>query len=268
MSLDAAPYVAKPCSMKLEVLGCYGNVTRRCRSTAFLINDQILFDAGTVTEVLPAHRLKRVSHVLLSHIHMDHVKGLCSLAEEFSMLENKRITVVAEARVIDALSEHVFNNCLWPDFTAIPDKKRGVVQLRRADPFGYTSVGNLRAKPVPVHHRIHTTGFVIKEADTTVMLTSDTGMTEQFWQEAKTESRVDFIIAHVAFPSRLSSLASTAGHMTLAMLLDRIDTYSLHHVPCYVSHMKSMFEREMRHEVQRAGRPNLRVLKQGSVIVA
>jgi hypothetical protein len=44
--------------MKIEVLGCYGNVTRRCRSTAFLINDHMLFDAGRVTEVLPAERLR------------------------------------------------------------------------------------------------------------------------------------------------------------------------------------------------------------------
>jgi cAMP phosphodiesterase len=228
----------------------------------------VLFDAGTVTEVLPADRLKRISHVLLSHIHLDHVKGLCSLAEKFSMLENKRVTVVAEERVIDALSKQVFNNCLWPDFTAIPDKEKGIVRLQIADPLGYTSVGDLRAKPIPVHHRIHTTGFVIKESDTTVMLTSDTGMTEQFWQEAKAESHVDFIIAHVAFPSRLSPLALTAGHMTVAMLLDRIDTYGLHHLPCYISHMKSMFEREIRHEIQRAGKKNLRVLKQGSVLVA
>jgi cAMP phosphodiesterase len=254
--------------MKLEVLGCYGNVTRRCRSTAFLINDQMLFDAGTVTEVLPTDRLKRISHVCLSHIHMDHVKGLCSLAEEFSMLEDKHVTVLAEEHVIDALSKHVFNNCLWPDFTAIPDKEKGVVQLLRADPLGYTSVGTLSVKPIPVHHRISTTGFVVKESDTTMMLTSDTGMTEQFWQEAKTESHVAFIIAHVAFPNRLSHLALTAGHMTVAMLLERIDTYGLHHIPCYISHMKSMFEREIRHEIQRAGRQNLRVLKQGSVLVA
>jgi|GEM_PF-2583253 hypothetical protein len=42
--------------MKREVPGWYGNVTRRCRSTAFLINDRMFFDVGTVTEVLFAER--------------------------------------------------------------------------------------------------------------------------------------------------------------------------------------------------------------------
>jgi hypothetical protein len=108
---------------------------------------------------------------------------------------------------------------------------------------------------------------VVKESDTTVMLTSDTGMTEQLWQEAKAESHVEFIIAHVAFPGRLSHLALTTGHMTLA-LLDRIDTYGLHHIPFYISHMKSMFEREIRTEIKHAGRENLRVLRQGSILYA
>jgi cAMP phosphodiesterase len=254
--------------MKIEILGCYGNVTRQCRSTAFLIDDHLLFDAGTVTEVLPAERLKKISHVCLSHIHMDHVKGLCSLAEELSMLENGRVTVVAAEPVIDALSKQVFNGLLWPDFTAIPDRERGIVRLQIADPLGYTPVGSLSVKPVPVHHRISTTGFVVKDSDTTVMLTSDTGMTEQFWREAKTEGHVEFIIAHVAFPNRLSHLASIAGHMTLAMLLDRIDRYGLHHIPFYISHMKSMFEREILREIKHAGREHLRVLKQGSVLHA
>jgi hypothetical protein len=54
--------------------------------------------------------------------------------------------------------------------------------------------------------------------------------------------------------------------MTLSMLLDRIDTFGLHHVPIYIAHMKSMFEPEIRREIKKAGRQNLRLLKQGSVL--
>jgi ribonuclease BN (tRNA processing enzyme) len=96
--------------MKLEVLGCSGNVTRHHQITAYLVNDKVLFDAGTVTEVLAPASLERISHVFLSHIHLDHVKGLCSLAEESSMREARSITVLADEHVIDAISRHVFNN--------------------------------------------------------------------------------------------------------------------------------------------------------------
>ena len=47
--------------MTLEMLGCSGNVIGEYRATAFLINDSVLLDAGTVTEVLDDERLKRSS---------------------------------------------------------------------------------------------------------------------------------------------------------------------------------------------------------------
>jgi ribonuclease BN (tRNA processing enzyme) len=251
--------------MKIEVLGCYGNVTRRRRTTSFLVNDEVLFDAGCVTQVLPPTRLRRISHVWVSHIHLDHVEGLCYLAEMLSMLEDRHVTVVAAEPVIEALSEHVFNNSLWPDFTAIPDRERAVVRLRKTGR-GYTSVAGLRVKPVPVEHRTYATGFVVREGSKTVMMTSDTRSTEEFWRTAARAGGPEFIIAHVSFPSRLSDLAWRAGHMTLTTLLDRIDTYGLQNTPVYVAHMKSMFEREIRLEMRRSGRENLHVLEQGSVL--
>jgi cAMP phosphodiesterase len=255
--------------MKLEVLGCSGNVTRRHRTTAYLVNDKVLFDAGTVTEVLAPARLERISHVFLSHIHLDHIKGLCSFAEELSMRDEVRsVTVLADENVMGAISRHVFNNYLWPDFTAIPNKESPIVRLQPMDPVEYTTIGDLRVKPIPVHHRVHTTGFLAKEGEKTIMMTSDTGMTDQFWEAAKREEHVEFIVAHVAFPNRLSGLAKTAGHMTLSVLLDRIDTYGLSHIPFYIAHMKSMFEKEIRDEVRSAVRPNLRVPKQGEVLFA
>ncbi len=173
--------------MKLEVLGCYGNVTERCRTSAFLINDRVLLDAGTATEVLSLERLKGISHVCLSHIHLDHVKGLCSLAEGLSMYEDCGVTVLADQSVLTALSQHVFNNVLWPDFTAIPDRIHPVVRLQVMKPFECILVGNLRVQAIPVEHKVHTAGFLVKEGDKTIMLTSRHGQAEQFWETAKGE---------------------------------------------------------------------------------
>ena len=205
--------------------------------------------------------------VCLSHIHLDHVKGLCSLAEALSMQEDRGVvTVLADQSVLTALSENVFNNVLWPDFTAIPNRKNPIVRLQAMKPSEYTRVEGLRIRAIPVQHGAHTDGFLVKEGDKTIMLTSDTGMTDLFWETAKGEDHVAFIIADVAFPNRLSPLATAAAHMTLSVLLDRIDTYGLHHIPIYVAYMKSMFEEEIHREIRDAGRQNLHVLEQGSVL--
>ncbi len=253
--------------MKVEVLGCYGNAAGRRRATSFLVNDEVLFDAGCVTEVLPIGRLRKISHVCLSHIHLDHVNGLCYLAEVLSMSEGGRLTVAADEPVIRGLSKHVFNNHLWPDFTAIPDREKAVVRLEIMGR-DYTPMAGLRVRPIPVEHRIYATGFLVWEGAKAIMMTSDTRATEEFWRTAAHTDGLQFIIAHVAFPSRLPDLARAAGHMTPSALFDRIDTYGLQDIPFYVSHMKSMFEREIRSEIRKAGRANLRVLKQGSILYA
>jgi ribonuclease BN (tRNA processing enzyme) len=254
--------------VKLEILGCYGNVTERCRTSAFLVNDRVLLDAGTVTEVLSPERLEAISHVFLSHIHLDHVKGLCSLAEELSMHEDRGVTVLADKSVLTALSRHVLNDVLWPDFSAIPDRINPVIRLQAVEPFEHTTVESLRIQVIPVGHKVRTFGFLVKEGNRSIMLTSDTGMTAQFWETAKREDHVEFVIADVAFPNRLTTLASISGHMTLSVLLDRIDAYALHDTPFYIAYMKSMFEEEIRRDISKAGRQNLRILEQGSVLFA
>lgn len=252
--------------MKIRVLGCYGNVTQKHRTTAYLINDRVLFDAGAVTEALSPIELRNITHVVVSHIHLDHVKGLCFLAEQLSMTEDHRVTVAGDREVLECLSRYVFNDVLWPDFTAIPDRNSPAISLQTMHPSSHTYVAGLRVEVIPVHHRIHTTGFLIKEGAKTVMMTSDTGTTERIWEIAALDEDLKLIIAHVAFPSRLNNLAATAGHMTLSTLLERIDTYGLHHVPCYVAHMKSMFVEEIVQEIEKTRRSQLFVLKQDSVI--
>jgi len=254
--------------MKIEVLGCSGNVSRYHRTTAYLMNDRVLFDAGSVTDVLAPERLNPISSVFLSHIHLDHVKGLCCLAEDLSMDEDRSVTLFADKTVLDAVSQYVFNGHLWPDFREIPDQKNPILRTHAMDPMDFTVVHDLKVKAIPVSHRIYTTGFLVKEGEKTVMFTSDTGMTERFWETAQKEEHIDFIIAHVAFPDRLPGLARIAGHMTPAVLIERIETYGLQHVPFYVAHAKTMFEEEIRSEIRAAGRENLRMLEQGSILSA
>jgi len=254
--------------MKLEFLGCSGDVARERRTTAYLLNENVLVDAGTVTDVLSPERSNEISHVFISHIHLDHVKGLCFFAREQSMRADRSITVLADEPVLKALSLHVFNDVLWPDFTSAQDKEHPILRLQTMDPGGDTTVHGLRVNAIPVNHRIYTTGFLVRESETSIVFTSDTGMTEQLWETARREEHLAVIVAHVAFPDRLAHLAERAGHMTPSVLFNRIETYRFHRVPCYVAHLNSIFEEEIREEITRAGRENIRLAEQGSVLIA
>ena len=59
--------------MRFEVLGCSGGVGASLRTTSFLIDEDILIDAGTGATDLTLTRLAKIDHVFLTHSHLDHV---------------------------------------------------------------------------------------------------------------------------------------------------------------------------------------------------
>ncbi len=253
--------------MQLKVLGCYGNVIGPYRATSFLLNGNVLIDAGTVTEVLGDRDLEGISHVLVSHTHVDHVKGLFPLVDELVMLDGRhRLDLVSVGPIVDIISKNLFNNLIWPDFTVIPSEREAIMNLRSVFVEEEVEVAGLRVRPVQVTHTVYTVGYVVKEGGRGFMFTADTGNTGRFWEVAREEKGIDFIIADVSFPNRLERLARISGHMTLSMLTDRLERYGLTGMPVYLTHMKPIFLKEILGELEGAKVPNLRLLEQDAVI--
>ncbi|MDP3605510.1 MAG: MBL fold metallo-hydrolase, partial [Polaromonas sp.] len=62
--------------MKVRVLGCSGAIARDCRTTSFLLDHDVLVDAGTGVGDLTLDEMRGIDHVLLTHSHLDHVAAL------------------------------------------------------------------------------------------------------------------------------------------------------------------------------------------------
>ena len=67
--------------MIFHVLGCSGAIAAGCRTTAFLLDDDVLIDAGTGVGDLALDALARIDHILISHSHLDHVLSIGLLAD-------------------------------------------------------------------------------------------------------------------------------------------------------------------------------------------
>ncbi len=253
--------------MRLEILGCYGNVIGKYRSTAFLINDSILLDAGTVTEVIDSEeRLRKIKQVVISHTHIDHMKGLFPLVDELVMLGVYSLELISVKQILDIISHNLFNNLIWPDFTVIPSEHNAVIKPREIEIEKTTPIDNITIKPVLMTHTVYTVGYAVKEGDRGFMFTSDTGPTKRFWEVARNEKGIDFIIADVSFPNRLERLAKISGHMTLSILIEHIDKFGLGDMPIYITHIKPIFLNEILNEISSLGRHTIKTLEQGSVI--
>ena len=123
--------------MQVRVLGCSGSMAQGHHTTSFLVDDDLLIDAGSGVGTLTTNALHRIDHVLLTHSHLDHVLALPLLADIVIRHRQERelgpITVHALPATVQTLQEHLFNNRLWPDFTRIPSAAAPVLRLQTLD---------------------------------------------------------------------------------------------------------------------------------------
>ena len=63
--------------MRLRVLGCSGGIGgRHLRTTSFLVDGDVLLDAGTGVGDLSLAELSLIDHIFVTHSHLDHVASI------------------------------------------------------------------------------------------------------------------------------------------------------------------------------------------------
>lgn len=67
--------------MEIRVLGCSGGEFPGSNAPAFLLDDEILFDAGSLTNVLDEQSQMKIKHIFITHAHLDHIRGIPFLAD-------------------------------------------------------------------------------------------------------------------------------------------------------------------------------------------
>ena len=107
--------------MKIKVLGCSGGIGGALRTTSFLVDDDILIDAGSGVGDLSIEQLVGIDHVFITHSHLDHITSLPFLLDTVMGMRPHPVTVYAIADTLKVLREHIFNWTVWPDFNVIPD---------------------------------------------------------------------------------------------------------------------------------------------------
>ena len=116
--------------MKFRVLGCSGGQLPGYNLSSFLIDDSLLIDAGSTTAALTLAAQQKIRDILVTHIHLDHVMALGTLADNLYGKCKIPINVWSVRRVIDGLAKSFFNNQVWPDFTRITGPTQPVPVLR------------------------------------------------------------------------------------------------------------------------------------------
>jgi len=102
--------------MKLVVLGTAGYHPSDHRHTACLMIPEmgVVFDAGTAAYRISDYLATDTLDIFLSHAHLDHIVGLTFLLDVLNGREMKHVRVYGEKEKLDAVSNHLFSEFLFP----------------------------------------------------------------------------------------------------------------------------------------------------------
>jgi ribonuclease BN (tRNA processing enzyme) len=250
--------------MEVSILGSAGSEAPGLNPPAFLIDNFLLLDAGTVALTLDKIAQCRITHLFLTHAHLDHLKGLPFLLDNLNVLNPTcQILVLSGKEVISDLRKHIFNNRIWPDFTAIPDAQNPVMRYQVISTRKPVVIGDYRIQAARVNHTVPAYGYLVEHASgASLLYTGDTGPTEAIWKKMRGHD-VKALIVEVSFPNELSSLALATGHLSPALLETEIRKMPSTPGKIYISHLKPPFRSQIEAELARIPGVCLELLEEG-----
>ena len=241
------------CPLQIRVLGCSGGISAGQHTTSFLIDDNVLIDAGTGVVALTLEEMQRIDHVFLSHAHLDHILCLPLLLDSAGPLRDKPVHVHALPETLQALRQHVFNDHIWPDFSVLPSPAHPYLVFHPMQTGDVVQVQNKRIEAMSALHKVPTVGYAVSKGDSPCWVFSgDTGPNAQFWSRLN-DMNVGLLIIETAFSDDEAKLAGLSGHMSPAVLAAELGNISADKAfPIYISHTKPAESAKIMNQLKQA----------------
>lgn len=253
--------------MRIRILGCSGGIGAGSRTSAMLIDNDVLLDAGTGIGDLSLPELNSVRHVFLTHAHLDHIAGLPMLIDaSFDENFTTPVTVYAREETLVALRAHLFNDVIWPDFAKLPTVDNPILRYVACNPGDTVTIGHRDFHAVDVMHSVPSLGYTIKNSGGVFAVSGDTKTNKSLWPVLNACEDLKVLVIEVSFANEFEELATTAGHYCPSTLCK--DLESLDHNPdIWLTGMKPGQEGIIFGQVVAAlPQKNIRMLSRGTII--
>ena len=262
-----------PDFMQIRVLGCSGSIAAGNRTTSFLVDDDMLIDAGTGVGDLTLDELARIDRIFISHSHLDHVLSIGLLADSVARRRvaagRPPIAVHALPETIAALRSHVFNGVIWPDFSRLPDAAHPVLCFEPLAVGDTLARGARRIEVLPAVHTVPAVGFAVSDAGApdagAWVFSGDTGPNPALWARLA-GLRVHTLVIETAFGDDEIELARLSRHLSPALLGHELASFG-QACDIYITHIKPGELDDVMAEIGRLDTPHrIRQLAAGQVM--
>ena len=224
--------------MRLRVLGCSGSIGgQQNRTTSFLVDQDILIDAGTGVGDLSLAELTLIDHIFVTHSHLDHVNSIAFFLDSVGALRPKAVTVYATRPTIGALKRNLFNWDIWPDFTVIPTPEQPWLRYEEIEVGRVITLNGRRITVLPAIHTVPAVGYQLDSGKGSLVFTGDTGPNDALWSVVNRIGNLKFLIIDTAFSDKDRGLAELSRHLCPSMLGEELAKLE-RPAEVYITHLK------------------------------
>ncbi len=224
--------------MRLRVLGCSGGIGgRHLRTTSFLVDSDVLIDAGSGVGDLTLAELSQIDHIFVTHSHLDHVTSIPFLVDTVGGMRSRPITVYATRATLEILRNHLFNWAIWPDFTEIPSAAAPFLRYQEIELGAAVRLGARAITPIPARHTVPAVGYHLDSGAASLVFTGDTGPNDALWRVVNAIGNLKFLIIETAFSNKERNLAEMSRHLCPATLADELAKLQVD-AEIYITHLK------------------------------
>lgn len=237
--------------MRITTLGCSGSITGNLRTTCYLVDDDILIDAGTGAGDLSLERATAINTVFLTHAHLDHTCLLPMLADAIGNSRQFPLTVFALQETIDALRANLLNGTLWPDYTVLPTPDSPHIRFLPIVSGETVALAGRKITALPAKHAIPCIGYRVDNGEASWVYSGDTTLNEEFWQTLNRIPNLKHLLIETTFLDANLGAAAHAGHMTAKLLAQGLHMLQ-HPAEVHIVHMEAGRETAIMREVMAA----------------
>ncbi len=223
--------------MRLKVLGCSGGIGGSLRTTSFLVDRDMLIDAGTGVGHLELEELALIDHIFITHSHMDHICNLPLLLDSTAGMRDQPVTVYATRATLDILKRHIFNWEVWPDFSEIYRGLETVMRYREIGIGETIEIAGRRIAALPAVHTVPAVGYHLDSGRGSLVFSGDTHVNDALWAVANGIENLRYLIIETAFSNGERELAALSRHLCPSLLAEELKKF-LRDAEIYIMHLK------------------------------
>jgi ribonuclease BN (tRNA processing enzyme) len=250
----------------VEVLGCSGSIGIPGEgTTCFLIDNDILIDAGTGLCNLDFPRLEKIEHVFITHSHLDHICGLPFLIDTVGVGRKRPLKIYACSETIAALRQHIFNELIWPDFSRIPSAEEPLMEYVEIQAEEVLVFGKREITTVVVEHTVAARAVFLNTPTGGWCFSGDTHCTNRLFDLINQSMKMDYFFIESAFPDSEKWLADLAKHLCPSLLFQELEKLQSG-CEVWISHLKPREYEQIKLELKKyPGSRPLNILSAGMV---